>query len=55
MALGKLPALFSSLVIFMEGIAAAVFAWLILGEAVGPLQALGGLVILIGIAVARPR
>ncbi len=41
-ALGKLPALFSSLVIFMEGIAAAVFAWLILGEAVGPLQALAG-------------
>ncbi len=54
-ALGSLPATFSSLVIFLEAIAAAALAWLILGEALGPLQWLGGLLILGGIYVARPR
>ncbi len=54
-ALGRLPAAFSSLVIFLEAIAAAGFAWAILGEAVSAVQALGGLAILIGIFVARPR
>ncbi len=54
-ALGRLPAAFSSLVIFLEAIAAAGFGWLILGEAVGAVQALGGLAILAGIYVARPR
>ena len=54
-ALGRLPAAFSSLVIFLEAIAAALFGYLILGEPVSPVQALGGLAILIGIFVARPR
>ena len=54
-ALGRLPAAFSSLVIFLEAIAAAGFAWLILGEPVSAVQALGGLAILAGIYVARPR
>jgi drug/metabolite transporter (DMT)-like permease len=54
-ALGRLPAAFSSLVIFVEAIAAAGFGWLILGEAVSAVQALGGLAILAGIYVARPR
>jgi drug/metabolite transporter (DMT)-like permease len=54
-ALGRLPAAFSSLVIFLEAIAAACFAWAILGEAVTLVQAAGGLMILIGIYVARPR
>ncbi len=54
-ALGRLPAAFSSLVIFLEAIAAAGFAWAILGEPVTLVQALGGLAILIGIFVARPR
>jgi drug/metabolite transporter (DMT)-like permease len=54
-ALGSLPAMFSSLVIFLEALAAAGLGWLVLGEAVTPLQGLGGLVILIGIFVARPR
>jgi drug/metabolite transporter (DMT)-like permease len=54
-ALGHLPAAFSSLVIFIEAVAAAIFAWAILGEAVGALQALGGALILCGIAAARPR
>ncbi|RBP08645.1 threonine/homoserine efflux transporter RhtA [Roseiarcus fermentans] len=54
-ALGRLPAAFSSLVIFLEAIAAAGFGWLILAEPVSAVQALGGLMILAGIYVARPR
>jgi len=54
-ALGRLPAAFSSLVIFLEAIAAAGFGYLILGEPVTWVQALGGLAILAGIFVARPR
>ena len=54
-ALGRLPAAFSSLVIFLEAIAAAGFGYLVLGESVTIVQALGGLAILAGIFVARPR
>jgi len=54
-ALGTLPATFSSLVIFLEAIAAAAFGWVLLGEALGVAQALGGLFILLGIWIARPR
>jgi drug/metabolite transporter (DMT)-like permease len=54
-ALGTLPATFSSLVIFLEAVAAAALAWAVLGEALGILQMLGGLLILAGIYVARPR
>ncbi len=54
-ALGHLPAAFSSLVIFLEAVAAACFGWVILGEAVGPIQAIGAVAIFAGIAVARPR
>ncbi|MEA2930792.1 MAG: hypothetical protein QOG38_3220 [Hyphomicrobiales bacterium] len=54
-ALGTLPATFSSLVIFLEAIAAATFGWLLLNEPLGMVQALGAVLILIGIFVARPR
>ena len=54
-ALGTLPATFSALVIFLEAIAAASFGWLLLNEPLGILQALGGVLILFGIWVARPR
>jgi drug/metabolite transporter (DMT)-like permease len=54
-ALGRLPAAFSSLVIFLEAIAAAGFGYLILGEQVTGIEALGGLAILMGIFVARPQ
>jgi drug/metabolite transporter (DMT)-like permease len=54
-ALGTLPATFSALVVFLEAIAAATFGWLLLNEPVGLLQALGGVLILFGIWVARPR
>jgi drug/metabolite transporter (DMT)-like permease len=54
-ALGRLPAAFSSLVIFVEAIGAAVLAWLLLAEAISWIQAAGGALILAGIVVARPR
>lgn len=54
-ALGRLPATFSSLVIFLEAVGAAALGWLVLSEKLGPLQALGGALILLGIWVARPR
>ena len=54
-ALGRLPATFSSLVIFLEAVAAALFAWALLGEPISAVQALGGALIMAGISVARPR
>jgi drug/metabolite transporter (DMT)-like permease len=54
-ALGRLPPVFSSLVIFLEAVAAALFGWVILSEALTLVQALGGLLILAGIWIARPR
>jgi len=54
-ALGTLPATFSSLVIFLEAVAAAAFGWLLLNEPLGLAQMLGGVLILFGIWVARPR
>lgn len=54
-ALGILPAAFSSLVIFLEAIAAALFAWIVLHESLEPMQWLGGVLILAGIWIARPR
>jgi len=54
-ALGHLPAAFSAIVVFLEGVAAAALGWLVLGEAMGPLQFAGAGAIFAGIAIARPR
>ena len=54
-ALGRLPSVFSSLVIFLEAVAAAGLSWLILGESLAVIQILGGICILAGIWVAKPR
>jgi drug/metabolite transporter (DMT)-like permease len=54
-ALGRLPAVFSSLVIFLEAVAAAALGWAILGERLTPIQFVGGALILAGIWTARPR
>nr|WP_304363682.1 DMT family transporter [Jiella sp. LLJ827] len=54
-ALGVLSASFSSLVIFVEAVAAALFGWIFAGEAVGLSQVLGGCLILVGIFIARPK
>jgi drug/metabolite transporter (DMT)-like permease len=52
-ALGHLPASFSALAILIEPLTAALLGWVWLGEALGMLQAVGGMIVLAGIAVAR--
>ncbi len=54
-ALGRLPPVFSSLVIFLEAVAAALFGWMLLGEELTLVQSLGGALILFGIWAARPK
>jgi len=54
-ALGHLSAAFSSLVIFLEALFAAIVGLLVFGETLGLAQAAGGAAILVGIWVARPR
>jgi drug/metabolite transporter (DMT)-like permease len=53
-ALGSLSAAFSSLVIFIEAVAAAVFGWLLFAEGLGSMQIVGAAAILAGIVIARP-
>lgn len=52
-ALAHLPASFSSVTLLVQPIAATVFAWLILGEAFGPQQVLGGAIVMAGILLCR--
>ncbi len=54
-ALGSLTAVFSSLVIFIEAIAAALFGWWLFDEAMSIAQMVGGALILLGVWCARPR
>ena len=52
-ALAHLPATFSSVGLLLQPAIAAVLAWLLLAEPLGPWQAVGGAVILLGILLAR--
>ena len=52
-ALASLPAAFSSVSLLFQPVMAALFAWLLLSEALVPLQMLGGVVVLAGIYLAR--
>ncbi len=52
-ALAHLPATFSSVALLVQPGAAALVAWVLLDEPLGPLQAAGGAVILGGILIAR--
>jgi drug/metabolite transporter (DMT)-like permease len=52
-AMAHLPASFSAVSLLVQPVLAALYAWLLLGERVGALQAIGGLVVLIGIMIAR--
>jgi drug/metabolite transporter (DMT)-like permease len=54
-ALGSLSAMFSSLVIFIEAIAAAIFGWMLLNEPLSLAQIGGGALILSGVWIARPK
>jgi len=52
-ALAGLPVAFSSVGLLLQPISAAVLAWTILDEALGGWQAVGGVVVLAGIVLAR--
>ncbi len=52
-ALAHLPAAFSSVSLLIQPAAAAVLAWILLGEALGLMQAAGAGIILAGILLAR--
>jgi len=52
-ALAYLPPAFSSLTLLLQPVVAALLAWILLAEAIGPLQAIGGAVVLVGILIAR--
>jgi drug/metabolite transporter (DMT)-like permease len=52
-ALAHLPAAFSSVSLLTQPVMAAIFAWLLLGEPMMPLQIAGGLAVLAGIYLAR--
>lgn len=52
-AMRHLPASFSAVSLLLQPVVAALLAWALLAEAVGPLQAAGAAVVLLGIYVAR--
>ncbi len=52
-ALAHLPATFSSVGLLLQPVIAAGFAWILLAEPLVPLQIAGGVVVLIGIYLAR--
>ncbi len=52
-ALGRPPASLTSVVVLVQPVAAAGLGWVILGEAVGPVQALGAVILLAGVVLAQ--
>jgi drug/metabolite transporter (DMT)-like permease len=52
-AMAHLPATVSSVGLLLQPVAAAAFAWVLLGETLGPIAIAGGLVVLIGIRIAQ--
>jgi drug/metabolite transporter (DMT)-like permease len=52
-SLAHLPAAFSSVSLLFQPVMAALFAWILLSEALAPLQILGGVVVLFGIYLAH--
>jgi drug/metabolite transporter (DMT)-like permease len=52
-ALAHLPAAFSSVTLLLQPVFAALLAWMLLAETLGTGQALGGLLVLLGIFLAR--
>jgi drug/metabolite transporter (DMT)-like permease len=52
-ALAHLPATFTSVGLLLQPVIAAFFAWTLLGEPLVPLQVAGGIVVLVGIYLAR--
>ena len=54
-AMGRINPVFSSFVIFMEAVVAALLAWIFLDERLTLIQCAGGIFVLLGLWVARPR
>lgn len=52
-SLAYLPAPFASVSLLLQPVLAALFGWMILGEALGAVQAAGGMIILTGILLSR--
>jgi len=52
-ALAHLPATLGSVGLYLQPVAAAVYAWLLLGEQLAGVQIVGGAVVLVAIALAR--
>jgi len=52
-ALAHLSATFGAVGLYVQVVAAAVYAWLLLGEQLAPVQLVGGIVVLCAIALAR--
>ena len=52
-SLGRVPTALAAMVILVQPVVAAAASWVVFHEAVGPLQALGGLLALAGVAVAQ--
>ena len=52
-AFAHLPASLSSVSLLIQPVMAALFAWALFGEAIGPVQFAGGAVVLAGIWIAR--
>ena len=52
-AFAHLPASLSSVSLLIQPVMAALFAWILFGEAIGPAQFVGGAIVLAGIWLAR--
>jgi drug/metabolite transporter (DMT)-like permease len=52
-AMAHLPATFSSVGLLLQPVVAALFAWVLLGETLGPAAMAGGVAVLVGIAIAH--
>lgn len=52
-ALGRLPTALASVVVFIQPVVAAALGWAIFGEPIGLIQGVGGVVALLGVAIAQ--
>ena len=52
-ALGRLPTALASVVVFIQPVVAAILGWAIFGEPIGLIQGLGGVIALLGVAIAQ--
>jgi len=52
-AMAHLPATFSSVGLLLQPVMAALFAWVLLAETMGPVQIAGGIIVLAGIGIAH--